>query len=775
MPGIMPQVGGGGEGRSVWCRNCCGGATAFSRPRGAVLQSADVTKGRTFWRLLALLLGPVVTMALVSLALYQVSVWNLRTSLVDELHGSLVRVAERHQASIREILALSQTISRDPRVVGFYEDAYESDSELDVPKPLTDLLLMYRAWRSDLDSIVLLGSRQDPVLASDDTYSRATLRNIFAEPATGPAAESDEERREVVSVRLHSGMQLGTGPSREVLFLVRPTIIAGRPARLAFLMREEYPEEALYDILGDRPARVDITARGVLDDDLVVYRDPEAPREDPVSEQRGGVRVTLDAARADFRYSVWIPPSAVRADIMPAQAMLILPLTAGLAIAALLTLLVSNRIYRPVRQLVQTFRTNETPPSPGRDEIQYVLQTSDELVARVARMRSSLQRIAPFAAEDILSRALIGGERDAVLSLADVPGWAEGDARDVRFVVALISLNARGTGHPVSTATEELRRILSALVTDHRVFFVHVHPGVFVALFIDRQSADAVVDEDLLRESVRLIKDRHEGMTVVAGCSGPHGDLMELQQGFVRARVSHAAAFAQGREVASNAAFPYPVSRVSRDDEARFVNLVRAGRADEAIPLVAGLLVGRSSRASPAMVVQAASLTASAAAAAGSAEDRADALLLRAMSDSIREADRAVIQAEVLNLVEELCGSAQPPVRAVDWPTLREYLETHFADDLHLAGIAETFGVSERTLSSLISENSLQSFPGLLNSIRCGAAKRLIAENPGTSLRSIAAQVGYRSERTFFRQFKLVTGLRPAEFKRQVTPRGNRH
>ncbi|MFW5836259.1 MAG: helix-turn-helix domain-containing protein, partial [bacterium] len=218
-----------------------------------------------------------------------------------------------------------------------------------------------------------------------------------------------------------------------------------------------------------------------------------------------------------------------------------------------------------------------------------------------------------------------------------------------------------------------------------------------------------------------------------------------------------------------------PVSRVSRDDEARFVNLVRAGRADEALPLVAGLLVGTSSRVSPATVVQAASLTARAAAAVGTAEDRADALLLRAMSDSIREADRAVIQAEVLNLIEELCALTDHPSRAVDWPTLREYLETHFAEDLHLTGIAETFGVSERTLSSLVAENSMRSFPSLLNSIRCGAAKRLIAERPDVSLRVIAEQVGYRSERTFFRQFKAVTGLRPAEFKRQVAPRGNRH
>ena len=703
-------------------------------------------------------------MALVSLALYQVSISNLRASLVDELQGALVRVAERHQASIREILALSQTISQDPRVVEFYESAYESSSNLDVPKPLTDLLLRYRAWRSDLDSIVLLGSREDPLLASDDTYSRATLREIFAEPAV-----------EAVSVRLYSGMQLGIDSPRDALFLVRPTIIAGRPARLAFLMREEYPEESVYETLGDRPARVEIVARGVLDDDLLVYRDPEVLREEPLTERAGGVHVTFDDPRADFRYSVWIPPSAVRADIMPAQATLILPLVAGLAIAALLTFVVSNRIYRPVRQLVQTFRANESPAAAGRDEIQYVLKTSDELVARVARMRSSLQRIAPFAAEDILSRALIGGERDAVLSLADVPGWSEGDVRDVRFVVSLMSLNARGTGRSVSTATEELRRILSALVTDRRVFFVHVHPGVFVALFIDKPSANAVVDENLLRESIRLIKERHEGMTVVAGCSGPHGDLMELQHGFVRARESHAAAFARGSEVASNAAFPYPVSRVSRDDETKFVNLVRAGRSDEAIPLVAGLLIGPSSRASPGSVVQAASLTARAAAALGTAEERADALLLRAMSDSIREADRAVIQAEVLNLVEELCARVDRPARAVDWPTLREYLETHFADDLHLAGIADTFGVSERTLSSLISENSMQSFPVLLNSIRCGVAKRLIAESPDQSLRSIAEQVGYRSERTFFRQFKLVTGLRPAEFKRQLDPRGNRH
>jgi AraC-like DNA-binding protein len=729
-----------------------------------VIVLVTVTKGKTFWRLLGLLLGPVLTMALVYLLLYQVSVSNLRYSIVDEITSSLLRVSERHHASIGEVLALSQTISRDPRVIAFYDAAYQSEDRLDAPKELTDHLLMYRAWRSDLESIVLLGSLDQPILASDDSYPHEVLQDVFSDRAGSEGS--------VESIRLQSGMQLLHDPSRSLIFLVRPTIIGGRPARLAFLMRDAYPEEALFEVLDDRPAAVEISARGVVGSELLIYQNPNGetlsrPRDDP-----RGIHVELANPRFDFSYDVWISPETIRADLMPSQRVLVLPLIAGLAIAVALTFLVSARIYRPVRQLVNTFHSDtdlEAMRSPGRDdEIQYVLRSSDELVTRLARMRSSLRFIAPFAAEDIISRALIGGERDAVLSLAGVPGWSAGDSRDVQFMVSMVSLNCARSEDSVARATEELRRMLSALVMSGRVFLIHMHPGVFAVLFVDTSDDPQVLDEALLADAIRLIKDRHPGINVVAGCSEFHSGLLNLQAAFIHAREAHATAFCRGVEITTERTGMSREAQLSRDDETRFINHVCAGHPDEAFSLIAGLLVGSSSGSSPGGVVQAASLVSRAASAVGSEKGRAEALLFRAMSDSLRDADRAVIQAEILNLVDDLCALNDHPDRVVDWPTLREFLETRFHEDLHLAGIADTFGVSDRTLSSLISENSRQTFPELLNSIRCGVAQRLIIEKPLTSFSEIAASVGYRSERTFFRQFKRVTGVRPSDYRRSL-------
>jgi AraC-like DNA-binding protein/uncharacterized membrane protein YqhA len=735
-----------------------------------------MNRGRTFWRILTLLLLPVTAMAIVSIFLYQASVTNSRAAFIQEMETLLTGVSEQNESTVREIIALSEVIRRDPRVIEFYENVYENQIPERMFADLQDLLLLYRSWNTKLTSIVLFGSRDGPVLVSDGTYAHEELSWVFAQESVAAKASSVEAR----AIRLPSGIQMVFDSYSGKIVFVRPTIIAGRPARLAFFVIDDFPEASVYEALGRHTVYLEIHSKSISNERNLVYRGGSNENQ---RRRRlwGAVPVELILDNSDFSYVVTVPPRTVNTAIRTTRAVLVIPLTVGLLFAFLLTTLLSNRMYRPVTQLVKIFNHHPSGDwhSDNRsgkqsadqrdnqvDEIAFVLRSSDELMVLLSRLRTSLRLIAPFAAEDILGRALIGGEPEAVASLENLPGWFLSDTREIRFMVALISISSPQTDAQLSQPTEELRRILSALLISGRAFLVHINLGLFAVLFIESPEEERSLDDRLIREAITVVMERHEGLKICAGCSSYYDDLFELQRVFVRAREAHAAAYYSGSVIGTEEMVRTQRPSVSVEDETRFVNYVMAGDEANGLPIIAGLFVDAGSK--PGGVIQASSLILRAAKAIGAGEERAQKLLVRAMSQAGGESDRAVIQAEVLSLADELLAAGKDASRRVDWQQLRQFVEAHSSEDLHLEGIADRLGVSARTLSYIISTHAHKTFPELLNSIRCNAACSLIRNNPHMSMSTVAKQVGYRSERTFFRQFKKTTGMRPSDLRQQA-------
>lgn len=89
--------------------------------------------------------------------------------------------------------------------------------------------------------------------------------------------------------------------------------------------------------------------------------------------------------------------------------------------------------------------------------------------------------------------------------------------------------------------------------------------------------------------------------------------------------------------------------------------------------------------------------------------------------------------------------------------------------NLKLENLAEIIGVSCSTLSKAINSVTGKNFNNYVNEFRVKEAVRLLSSVPENTriVHGFYKQVGFQSRASFYRTFKKVTGVNPAEFKRR--------
>ena len=93
-----------------------------------------------------------------------------------------------------------------------------------------------------------------------------------------------------------------------------------------------------------------------------------------------------------------------------------------------------------------------------------------------------------------------------------------------------------------------------------------------------------------------------------------------------------------------------------------------------------------------------------------------------------------------------------------------EFMETHCADHLNLADVAEHVYVSPWHLSRLLNRYSNQSFFDILGKLRMERAKVLLSK-PELRVHAVAEQVGYSDVGHFSKSFKRIVGMTPGEYR----------
>lgn len=103
------------------------------------------------------------------------------------------------------------------------------------------------------------------------------------------------------------------------------------------------------------------------------------------------------------------------------------------------------------------------------------------------------------------------------------------------------------------------------------------------------------------------------------------------------------------------------------------------------------------------------------------------------------------------------------------------YMTEHKAESLTIGIVASKIGYSKSHLSYCINNAADFNFNTLLSMIRIEDA-RVMLKNTKKSILEIALECGFGSERSFYRQFKAITGISPKDyrakpvFKTQIEP-----
>jgi AraC-like DNA-binding protein len=86
-------------------------------------------------------------------------------------------------------------------------------------------------------------------------------------------------------------------------------------------------------------------------------------------------------------------------------------------------------------------------------------------------------------------------------------------------------------------------------------------------------------------------------------------------------------------------------------------------------------------------------------------------------------------------------------------------------ENLNLALLAEEAGLSSHQLSELINSQFGIGFSRYVREKRVAEAKRLLREDPGSSVLAISLMTGFRSQSNFYAAFREITGEAPGAFR----------
>jgi two-component system response regulator YesN len=97
----------------------------------------------------------------------------------------------------------------------------------------------------------------------------------------------------------------------------------------------------------------------------------------------------------------------------------------------------------------------------------------------------------------------------------------------------------------------------------------------------------------------------------------------------------------------------------------------------------------------------------------------------------------------------------------------KDYIETHFREDVNLNSVAEKVYLNQFYFSNLFKSETGKNFTDFLVGTRINEAKKLL-KRPDLKVYEIGQMVGYEEPVSFNRAFKRVVGISPAEYRKVI-------
>lgn len=96
------------------------------------------------------------------------------------------------------------------------------------------------------------------------------------------------------------------------------------------------------------------------------------------------------------------------------------------------------------------------------------------------------------------------------------------------------------------------------------------------------------------------------------------------------------------------------------------------------------------------------------------------------------------------------------------------YLSENYKEPVTLTALSEQLGVSRYSVSRIFSEKLHTSFSNYINTLRIDSAK-LLLQGSNHDILTIGLMCGYDNPRTFNREFKVLCGCQPREYRKKRT------
>ena len=96
--------------------------------------------------------------------------------------------------------------------------------------------------------------------------------------------------------------------------------------------------------------------------------------------------------------------------------------------------------------------------------------------------------------------------------------------------------------------------------------------------------------------------------------------------------------------------------------------------------------------------------------------------------------------------------------------TLLTYIQEHYHEDIMLVDLAEKINASEKYCSMLFKQSVGENFKTYLNNFRIERAKEILKAEPNAKISDVAERVGFNSANTFIRVFSKRVGMTPKAF-----------
>lgn len=97
---------------------------------------------------------------------------------------------------------------------------------------------------------------------------------------------------------------------------------------------------------------------------------------------------------------------------------------------------------------------------------------------------------------------------------------------------------------------------------------------------------------------------------------------------------------------------------------------------------------------------------------------------------------------------------------------LMHYIQEKYSEGVSLKKLTEVFRCSETYICNLFRQETGKTFLEFLNRVRLRYAYHMLISNPHKSIARISLDLGYSSERQFFRVFKGMTGITPNQLRK---------